>query len=192
MLSFQRDLMRISGGEAKGRTIRFPSHCAQRPTTDFLREALFNLLERPVDQSILDLFAGSGSVGLEALSRKAKSVTFVEKNKILIDVIRENVSMCGYSDKCLLVHADVQSALRDLYKKKCRYNVVFADPPYNQGLIEETLTVLKRNPVLEDSGVIVIQHSIREPLPELKDGWSVGDQRKYGDNYLSFIRMDTA
>lgn len=184
--------MRISGGEAKGRTIKFPSHSAQRPTTDFLREALFNLLERPVDQSFLDLFAGSGSVGLEALSRKAKSVTFVEKNKSLIDVIRENVSLCGYSEKCLLVHADVQSALRDLYKKKCRYNVVFADPPYNQGLIEETLTVLKKYPVLQDGGALVIQHSVRESLPEFKDGWSVEDQRKYGDNYLSFIRMDTA
>jgi 16S rRNA (guanine966-N2)-methyltransferase len=184
--------MRISGGEAKGRTIKFPSHCAQRPTTDFLREALFNLLERPVDQIFLDLFAGSGSVGLEALSRKAKAVTFVEKNKVLVEVIRENVSMCGYSEKCLLVQADVQSALRDLYKKKCRYDVVFADPPYNQGLIEETLTVLKKYPVLQDGGALVMQHSVREPLPELENGWSVEDQRKYGDNYLSFIRMGTA
>lgn len=184
--------MRISGGEVKGRTLKFPSHCTQRPTTDFLRAALFNLLERPVDQHFLDLFAGSGSVGLEALSRKAQSVTFVEKNKILIDVIRENVSKCGYSEKCLLVHADVQSALRDLYKKKCSYNVVFADPPYHQGLIEETLAALKKYPVLRDAGAVVMQHSVREPLPELEDGWFVADQRKYGDNYLSFIRMDTA
>jgi 16S rRNA (guanine966-N2)-methyltransferase len=157
-----------------------------------LRETLFNLLERPVDQSFLDLFAGSGSVGLEALSRKAKSVTFVEKNKILIDVIRENVSTCGYSEKCLLVHADVQSALRDLYKKKCGYNVVFADPPYNQGLIGETISWLMKYIVLQEGGIIALQHSIREPLPELEDGWSVEDQRKYGDNYLSFIRMDMA
>ena len=184
--------MRISGGEAKGRTLKFPSHSTQRPTTDFLREALFNLLERPVDQSFLDLFAGSGSVGLEALSRKAKSVTFVEKNKILIDVIRENVSMCGYSEKCLLVHADVQSALCDLYKKKCRYNVVFADPPYNQGLIGETISWLMKYTVLQEDGIIVLQHSAREELPQLMDGWSVEDQRKYGDNYLSFIRMDMA
>jgi 16S rRNA (guanine966-N2)-methyltransferase len=157
-----------------------------------LREALFNLLERPVDQSFLDLFAGSGSVGLEALSRKAKSVTFVEKNRILIDVIRENVSMCGYSEKSLLVHADVQSALRDLYNKKCRYDVIFADPPYNQGLIAETINWLAKYPVLQEGGIIALQHSIREQLPERLDGWSLGDQRKYGDNYLSFIRMDTA
>jgi 16S rRNA (guanine(966)-N(2))-methyltransferase RsmD len=184
--------MRISGGEAKGRTLKFPSHCAQRPTTDFLREALFNLLERPVDYNFLDLFAGSGSVGLEALSRMAKSATFVEKNKILIDVIRENASLCGFSEKCLFIHADVQSALRDLCRKKCRYDVIFADPPYHQGLIEETLLALKKYSVLQDRGTLVIQHSNREPLPTLENGWSVGDQRKYGDNYLSFIRMDTA
>ena len=184
--------MRISGGEAKGRTIKFPSQSTQRPTTDFLREALFNILELPTDQHILDLFAGSGSVGLEALSRQAKSVTFVEKNKILVDVIRENVSMCGYSEKSLLLQADVQSALRDLYKKKCRYDVIFADPPYNQGLIGDTISWLAKYPVWQEGGIIVLQHSIREQLPELLDGWSVEDQRKYGDNYLSFIRMDTA
>ncbi|MEE9911191.1 MAG: 16S rRNA (guanine(966)-N(2))-methyltransferase RsmD [Deltaproteobacteria bacterium] len=184
--------MRISGGAAKGRTIKFPSQSIQRPTTDFLREALFNLLEAPEGQNYLDLFAGSGSVGLEALSREAKTATFVEKSKVLIEVIRENANLCGYSERCLLIHADVHSAVRDLCRKKNRYHVIFADPPYNQGLIGETLNVLKEYPVLQESGIMVLQHSIREPLTKLADDWSVVDQRKYGDNLLSFIRMDTA
>jgi 16S rRNA (guanine966-N2)-methyltransferase len=183
--------MRISGGEAKGRTLNFPSRSTQRPTTDFLREALFNLLGLAADQSFLDLFAGSGSVGLEALSRQAKKVAFVEKSKILIGVIRENVSLCGYSEKCLIIHADIQSALRDLYRKKCRFNVIFADPPYNQGFIGETLKALKEYPVLQEDGIIALQHSIREQLTPLSDGWFVADQRKYGDNLLTFIRMDS-
>jgi len=182
--------MRISGGEAKGRILNFPSRSTQRPTTDFLREALFNLLGSPADQSFLDLFAGSGSVGLEALSRQAKWAVFVEKSKILSGVIRENISSCGYSEKCLIIQADIESALRDLYRGKCRFDVIFADPPYNQGYIGETLQVLNEYPVLQADGILVLQHSSREKLPSLPDGWSLADQRKYGDNLLTFIRMD--
>jgi 16S rRNA (guanine966-N2)-methyltransferase len=146
-------------------------------------------LGSPADQFFLDLFAGSGSVGLEAASRQAKTVAFVEKSKALIGVIRDNVSLCGYSEKCLVIHADIQSALRDLYGKKCRFDVIFADPPYNRGMISETLKVLKEYPVLQRGGIIVLQHSVREKLTPLPDGWSVADQRKYGDNLLTFIRM---
>lgn len=140
----------------------------------------------------MDLFAGSGSVGLEALSRKAKKVVFVEKSKVLIGVIHDNVALCGYSEKCRIIHADIQSALRDLYRNKCRFDVIFADPPYNQGFIGETLKVLKEYPVLQAGGIVVLQHSIREQLTPLAAGWSMADQRKYGDNLLTFIRMDSA
>lgn len=183
--------MRITGGEAKGRTLNFPSRSVQRPTTDFLRSALFNLLGSPADQNVLDLFAGSGSVGLEALSRNARAVTFVEKSKILAGVIRENAVLCGYPDKCRVICADIQTALRDLYCHKQRFDLAFADPPYNQGLIGETIRALKEYPVLQEDGMLALQHSIREALPAM-DGWSLTDQRKYGDNYLSFIRMDRA
>jgi len=184
--------MRISGGEAKGRILNFPSRSTQRPTTDFLREALFNLLGSPADQSFLDLFAGSGSVGLEALSRQAKWAVFVEKSKILSGVIRENISSCGYSEKCLIIQADIESALRGLDRKKCRFDVVFADPPYNQGYIGEALQVLKEYPVLQADGILALQHSVREKLPSPPEGWFLTDQRKYGDNLLTFIRMGGA
>lgn len=184
--------MRISGGEAKGRTLKFPSRSIQRPTTDFLREALFNLLGSPTDQFFLDLFAGSGSVGLEAASRLAKRVTFVEKSKDLVGVIRENVSLLGYSEKCLIIHADIQSALRDLYGRECRFDVIFADPPYNQGFIGETLKGLNEYPVLKEEGIIVFQHSVREQIKTLPDRWFVADQRKYGDNLLTFIRVESS
>jgi 16S rRNA (guanine966-N2)-methyltransferase len=184
--------MRISGGEAKGRTLKFPSRSTQRPTTDFLREALFNLLGPPADQFFLDLFAGSGSVGLEAASRQAKKVVLVEKSKDLVEIIRENVSLCGYSEQCLIIHANIQSALRDLDREKCSFDVIFADPPYHQGFIGKTLSALNEYPVLQKEGTIVFQHSIREPVKTLPDGWSVADQRKYGDNLLTFIRVECA
>lgn len=172
--------------------MNFPSRSTERPTTDFLREALFNILSLPADQSFLDLFAGSGSVGLEAASRGAKAVTFVEKSKDLVAVIRENVAACGYSDQCLIIHADIQSALRDLYKKKCRFDVIFSDPPYNQGWIGETLKYLKEYPVLQADSLVILQHSIREPLKSLPEEWRVADQRRYGDHLITFIRMGSA
>lgn len=184
--------MRISGGEAKGRTLNFPSRSTQRPTTDFLREALFNLLGSPADRSFLDLFAGSGSVGLEALSRSAKNATFVEKSKVLAGFIHQNISSCGYSDQCRILQADILSALRDLSRKKYRFDIIFADPPYNEGFVGDTISALREYPVLEEGGVIVVQHSVREKLTSLPDGWFVADQRKYGDNILTFIRTDSA
>ena len=183
--------MRISGGEAKGRTLKFPSRSTQRPTTDFLRETLFNLLGSTADLFFLDLYAGSGSVGLEAASRNAKNVVFVEKNRDLIDVIRKNVSLCGYEDRCMIIHADIQTALRDLYRKRNGFDVIFADPPYNKGFIGETLRLLAQYPVFGENGFVVLQHSLKEQ-PVFSTEWFITDQRKYGDNLLTLLRMGGA
>ncbi|HRS82368.1 MAG TPA: 16S rRNA (guanine(966)-N(2))-methyltransferase RsmD [Smithellaceae bacterium] len=182
--------MRITGGNLKGRTLRFPSRSASRPTTDFLREALFNLLEPQTDRSFLDLYAGSGAVGLEAASRGAKPVVFVEKSPKLIGVIRENVFLCGCSEQSRIIHNDAASALRALCEQSCRFDVVFADPPYCRGFIGEALKAMQSCPVMEKGGTLVLQHSMREPLPVLPGGWRVESRRKYGENLLTFIRMD--
>jgi len=182
--------MRITGGESKGRTLIFPSRSTSRPTSDFLRETLFNLLGDISEQYFLDLFAGSGSVGLEALSRKAKKVVFVEKNKALSDIIVRNVNACGYSDKSLVIDTDFQSALRGLFEKQYRFDVIFSDPPYHQGLIEETLRQLVKFPLLLKNGVIVLQHSGREKPSELPEGVFITDQRKYGENILTFAGIE--
>lgn len=181
--------MRITGGEAKGRTFHFPSKSSSRPTSDFLREALFNLLGFPEDKIFLDLFAGSGSVGLEALSRKARNAVFVEKSKQLSGIIRGNASLCGYSEKCLIIAADVKSALRELCSKQYQFDIIFADPPYHQGLIEETLKLLGQCPILQEDGFIILQHSPKEQPQDLPEGMYLADQRKYGDNILTFVRM---
>lgn len=181
--------MRITGGDAKGRTLKFPSGSVQRPTSDFLRQALFNILESPAERFFLDLFSGSGAVGLEAASRKASSVVFVEKSKPLAGVIRDNISLCGFTDVCEVIHADVRSVLRDLYDKSMRFDVIFADPPYNRGFVGETIAALGRYRLLPEGGIIVFQHSIRESIPSLPEAWIFSDQRSYGDNSLTFIRM---
>ena len=189
--------MRIIGGMAKGRSLHFPAGSKERPTSDFLREALLNLLGDVTDKSFLDLFAGSGSVGLEAASRGANEVCFIEKDKILASVAKKNIESCGFEKNCLVINADVRSGLNDLFKKKCKFDIVFADPPYNKGLVETTIKLLMQYPVYKQDALIVLQHSTREDfglgLAESVGGeavWHQIDQRKYGDNAISFLKVE--
>ena len=183
--------MRIIGGKVKGRTLHFPSGSKERPTSDFLREALFNLLGSLQDKTFLDLFAGSGSVGLEAASRGAQVVYFVEKNKNLVEIIKKNIQTCCLDNKCRIIAGDIEFGLRDLFRKKYEFDIIFADPPYNRDLVGATLKFLSKYQVLRKDGVVVIQHSIKENFTEFVDNNIYQtDQRKYGDNALTFLKME--
>jgi len=189
--------MRIIGGMAKGKALHFPAGSKERPTSDFLREALLNLIGSVSGKSFLDLFAGSGSVGLDAASRGAKEVCFIEKNKILAEAAKKNIEKCGFEKQCHIINTDVRAGLSDLFKKKCKFDIIFADPPYNNGLVETILKLLKEYPVFKEGALIVIQHSTREDLsPFLVESvcgeaiWHQIDQRKYGDNAISFLKME--
>jgi 16S rRNA (guanine966-N2)-methyltransferase len=189
--------MRITGGMAKGRTLHFPAGSKERPTSDFLREALLNLLGPVSGKLFLDLFAGSGSIGLEAASRGAKEVYFIEKDKILAEVAKKNIENCGFEKQCRIINTDVRAGLSDLFKKKCKFDIIFADPPYNNGLVETTLRLLREYPVFQEDALIVIQHSTREDFGSVLAGsvcgeavWHQIDRRKYGDNAISFLKME--
>ena len=168
--------------------MHFPSRSNQRPTSDFLREALFNLLGPLQNQTFLDLFAGSGSVGLEAASRGAQVVCFVEKNKQLVEVIKKNVQTCCLDKNCRIIAGDIDFGLQDLLRKKNEFDIIFADPPYNQELVEATLNSLSKHEVFRKDSIIVIQHSVKEIFCEITDNIYQTDQRKYGDNALTFFK----
>ena len=171
--------------------MHFPSGSKERPTSDFLREALFNLLGSLQDKTFLDLFAGSGSVGLEAASRGTRGVYFVEKNKHLIEVIKKNIQTCCLDKNCRIIAGDIESGLRDLFRKKYKVDILFADPPYNRDLVKETLKFLSKHQVLRKDGIVVIQNSIKENFTDLvNDNIYQTDQRKYGDNALTFLKME--
>ena len=124
--------------------MHFPSGSKERPTSDFLREALFNLLGSMQDKTFLDLFAGSGSVGLEAASRGAQGVFFIEKNKHLVEVIKKNIQTCCLDKNCRIIAGDIEFGLRDLFKKKYEFDIIFADPPYNREFSEDNTEVLEQ------------------------------------------------
>jgi len=122
--------MRISGGEARGRTIRLLKGCRIRPTAERIKESLFGIISPVTGGAFLDLFAGSGNVGLEALSRGARFAVFVEKDIRLADAIRTNISLLGFAGKGEVIAADAAMGLGRLAKRGDRFEIIFADPPY--------------------------------------------------------------
>lgn len=183
--------MRIIGGKFKGRALSFPSGSIERPTSDFLRETLFNLLGSLDGKNFLDLYAGSGSVGLEAASRGAREVYFVEKNAKLAAVIQRNIDHCGLSGNYFIAAKDVKQGLRDLENKRYKADIVFADPPYNRGFVSEVLKLLTGcDQILTGEGLIVMQHSVKE-MPDVDSRvFCLKDLRKYGENALTFLTME--
>ena len=181
--------MRIIGGEAKGRQIRLPRGCRIRPTADRVKESLFAILYRLEGDSFLDVFAGSGNVGLEALSRGARSAVFVEEDPCLADAIRSNLRVLGFESRAEVICADAQRGMGGLAKRPERFDVLFADPPYDGGFVPEFLKWLEEGNLLAKSGIVVLQHSVREALEgPCSQALVITDQRRYGDTMLSFLK----
>jgi 16S rRNA (guanine966-N2)-methyltransferase len=184
--------MKIIGGEARGRPVRLPGGCRIRPTTDRVKKSLFDILHSVTEKSFLDLFAGSGNVGLESLSRGARFAVFVERDVRLVEAIRKSVVQLGFSQRSEVIAADAERGLGRLVQKRERFDIVFADPPYDEGLAMETLKWLERGDVLAESGIVVLQHSMREMPEELQiRAMVVTDQRRYGDTVLSFFTKES-
>jgi 16S rRNA (guanine966-N2)-methyltransferase len=167
--------MRIIGGEAKGRQIYLPRGSNIRPTSDRTKEALF---------------AGSGNVGFEALSRGAARVVFVEKNIALANAIRKNIKDFGFSERSEALTIELRRGIQELAARGERFDVLFADPPYERDLIGKTLQYLEDGRLFSREGIIVIQHSVRETLQETTSKqYTLTDQRRSGDTVLSFLKL---
>jgi 16S rRNA (guanine966-N2)-methyltransferase len=180
--------MKIIGGDARGRPIRLPRKCRIRPTADRVKKSLFDILHPITEKSFLDLFAGSGNVGLEALSRGAHFSIFVEKDLLLVKAIEVGLSQLGFSERAEVIALDVGRGLECLVQRGTLFDIVFADPPYDEGLARETLQWLGREDLLTDNGIVVLQHSVREKLEGSQvQGLVIADQRRYGDTMLSFL-----
>ncbi|MBN2379772.1 16S rRNA (guanine(966)-N(2))-methyltransferase RsmD [candidate division WOR-3 bacterium] len=175
---------RITGGEFKGRILRYPKGRRCRPTMDKIKESLFSILgEGIVGARVLDLFAAAGGLGLEALSRGASKVVFVEKNRISCLMLEENINSCDVADRTILVKQDVR-----IYLKQSDFPAtqIFCDPPYNTPLVEETLSLLALNPGVSDKTSIVFEHAADQDLP-VTEPLKLKMRREYGDTCLSFI-----
>jgi 16S rRNA (guanine966-N2)-methyltransferase len=181
--------MRITGGEARGRTIRVPKGSLVRPTTDRVRESLFNIIAVTAGRSFLDIFAGSGIVGLEALSRGATDVMFIEKDLRLAETLKSTIERMGFTAKAAVMAASATKALENLVLRDRKFDIIFADPPYNKGIVAQLQGWVQLENLMSENAVFVLQHSLKERFEGLKiKRFSLADQRRYGDTVLSFWR----
>ena len=178
--------MRVSGGSARGRRLRVPKS-GVRPTPDRVREALFSILyDRVAQARVLDLFAGSGSFGIEALSRGAAQATFVEKNKKTVEILKENLNTVGLREDAQVFHTPADRAIPKLIALNLGFDICFLDPPYDAGLLEKTLHKLTSSNLPASDSCIVCEHHSQAAPPREPTGWSLQQTRSYGDVTVSF------
>lgn len=178
--------MRIIAGLARGRTLAAPKGMDTRPTLDRVRESLFSiLLPRLEDARVLDLFAGSGALGLEALSRGAASAVFVDPARAAQDAIRSNIQAAGFSETARLLPCPWQSALPRLAREGAAFDLVFLDPPYRMAGAADMLSALLDSGLLASDALLSYEHGIA--LPPDTTGYIVTDTRRYGDTQITFL-----
>ena len=178
--------MRVAGGIAKGRRIRGTLSSEARPTTERARTAIFNILLRDsfVDGKALDLYAGSGSLGIEALSRGARWVDFVERNNRQCGVIKDNLATVGFTERASVRCADVTKILKELSGS---YSLIMLDPPYKLVSTGDVVQqIADTNGLVEIGGSVVVGHSRHLELSEAYGSLIRDSHRQYGDNVLEF------
>ena len=178
--------MRIIAGAFGGRRIHAPKGAAVRPTSDRVREAIFSIIgPATVGADVLDLFAGTGALGLEALSRGASRAVFVDQSLHAVRLIRSNVELCNVLDRVRVIHGSIDRAIRRLAAQREAFDLIFMDPPYhNKGSIQKVL--LNLGELARSGTVVVAEHYAKDLLAFQAPEWSQIEGRKYGDTAVSF------
>ena len=183
--------MRIVAGKWRGRSLRAPRGLAVRPTSDRVREAIFDILGERVDgTAVLDLFAGSGAMGLEALSRGASQAVFVESDPTAYGFLQKNIESlgAGEAEGHLL---DYRQALRHLRARSIRFGLVFLDPPYGKGLAADSAAGLSRAGLLQPECTVVVEEAFRAPEAAFPERWKLSVDRRYGDTRVRMFRVSS-
>jgi 16S rRNA (guanine(966)-N(2))-methyltransferase RsmD len=180
--------VRVIAGIAKGHKLEVPPGLAVRPTPDRAKEALFNILgKRVVDCRFLDLYAGSGAIGIEALSRGAAQVVFVEKKRPIARIIERNLAKTGLAEHATVVSADVAQTLEKMADKPLSFDIIFADPPYKAKKALAILQLIDNKRVLNTNGLVVWEHASSVSVPaKIGKLVSIKDVR-YGDTSFAFL-----
>lgn len=183
--------MRIISGSAKGRTLKAPRGGDTRPTTDLVRSAMFSMLESmQADLSrVLDLYAGSGALGLESLSRGADWADFVEQDRRACSVIKENLEDMGFSDRAHVYCGKVSKALAYL---EGPYGVVFLDPPYADPALPSILESLAASALVDERSILAVSQSSRVQLPQTFGQFHSVRERRHGDTQISLFAWEAA
>ena len=176
--------MRIIAGTKRGKTLLSPPGTEVRPTTNMVKESVFNILQFGLEgRRFLDLFAGSGQMGLEALSRGAREAVFVDSGRDSVRVIEKNIAAAGFGERSRVAASDFESFLR---AERGTFDIAFIDPPYREGLMERALELTAAR--MSPGGVILCEHGSREELPERAGGFVKRKVYRYGKTSITAYR----
>ena len=182
--------MQIIAGILKRKMLYYPKDLL-RPTTDKVRGAIFNIIIANFpnifdNASVCDIFAGAGAIGIEALSRGAKKIIFIENNKTVLKYLKENLTVL--TDKTEVIPFDVQKALDIITTEK--FDIIFLDPPYNKGLIEPTVKKISEYNMINKQGIIVIEHHKKE-IFSLPENLAIFKKKEYSDTIITILQYKT-
>ena len=179
--------MRVITGTARGRKLATPENYDIRPTTDNVKESIFNIIQFDIEgRKVLDLFAGTGQLGIECLSRGAESATFVDENKEAIRIVKENLKTCQL--KGTVIQSDAITFLRNCGK----FDVIFVDPPYDSKLYKPVLDTINSVDILSDGGIIICESRREKALPEMTAPYRKAKEYNYGKVKLCLYRKENA
>lgn len=179
--------MRIISGKVRGLSLKTLDGDSTRPTRDMVREALFSILISYVpDSRFLDLFAGSGAIGLEALSRGAFSCTFIDSNPKCTKIIKENIKKAKFEPQSIIINIDYKRAIKNF--KEDMFDIIYVDPPYNKEMGVDAINSLSEKDVLNDKGVIILETDTNEIVPDVIGRYEKFNYKRYGRNILSLFR----
>ncbi len=182
--------MRITGGQSKGRVLTSPTGMSIRPTTDRVREAVFNIIGQDLSGlKVLDLFAGTGVLGLEALSRGARHVVFIDKSQQAIKLIKKNLATCKFQNSGTVLKNDLKKGLPASHLKQQDFDLVFLDPPYRKDLITPLLKKISTANILSHDSCVVAELSKNEILPKTIGNLKMTDTRLYGDTRINIYEV---
>ena len=180
--------MRVITGKARGVTLKTPEGMQTRPTTDRVKEAMFSIIQFDLPgAAVLDLFGGTGQLGIEALSRGAKSATFVDQNQDACALIKENLRRTKLLDQAQVVRSDY---LQYLNRCKNKYNLILLDPPYAEVFLENALKCITEIDILQSGGIIVTERPLGKELPYDFPGFTRSKDYKYGKTLITLYRKD--
>ena len=178
--------MRVITGSARGRRLRELPGLETRPTTDKVKESIFNIVQFDVEgRRVLDLFAGTGQLGIEALSRGAERCVFVDASKEAARIIKENASLTGFADRARVTQGDAMSFLTSCREK---FGLAFLDPPYASDLLDQALERMAAIDIMTENGIIVCESALEKVLPDLSGPYERGREYRYGKIKLTLYR----
>lgn len=181
--------MRIISGRARGRKLLSPPTYDTRPTLDRVKEAMFNILQFKVrDAIVLDMFAGSGSLGLESVSRGAKTCYLIDKSPTTFPMLKQNIENLKFQEECICLNMDAYAALKDFKRKGIIFDVIFIDPPYRKEMIPEAMEKIEEDELLKKDGIIMTKIDTIEEIYEGSSKIKLYDHRKYGNTTVCLYK----